>query len=411
MTRDLKLLIRVQAEIRDAINALQRVNNLMEMLSGMSGNTSRTVMSSFSRMSQKVDSTTGQMASAVHGHSQRSRLDIMMWTMGFEELGMVATRAFRRMTDASPSLAAQLAILSFSFDNLALTLGEQLAPYIEIVVNAVIKLNEWISRMPAPIQEWIGVTIAISAVLASLVPIIVAVTLVGGALLLQILLIIAAIAAVVVITKYLIDHWDTLAPVMKRIFDLIIQNMPFISGLIDLFKKLVKVVKWAFEHMGDAWGWLKKMFGDAKEFLSGVIEGISNAIGGVVIGFLNLLIEGINWFIEKINSFFDKLRGWKLLPDFIKEAIPDLEPIPTFHSGGFVAGSGEVLALLQGGEYVLSRQQVAAIQSAPRFSNPVVNLTVNIDQPILRDETDIDELANRVSQKIREELERGASWP
>lgn len=113
--------------------------------------------------------------------------------------------------------------------------------------------------------------------------------------------------------------------------------------------------------------------------LDGIKDGLNSAIdfaADIAKGVKNAVIDSINWVVDKLNSAIPDSLGWGPAKiDIDDNPIPH---VPKFHSGGMVGGGrpgDEVLAVLQVGEYVQSRDEVAAGRRGRGISIGTINVS------------------------------------
>lgn len=187
-----------------------------------------------------------------------------------------------------------------------------------------------------------------------------------------------------IIETYLWPAWLKIADVMVNTV------IPAVAGLIAKFYdaatwigvKIGEIVGWVVglpgrirDTISNLWEGLKERTGNVKDwvvekfdsivtFITDMPGKISTAASGMWDGIKNAFKSALNWIIDKWNGLefefpemnlgpLGKVGGWTLGP-------PD---IPRFHTGGRVPGgpSSESLAILQGGEAVLTQRHQAAL--------------------------------------------------
>lgn len=193
-----------------------------------------------------------------------------------------------------------------------------------------------------------------------------------------------------------VTHWveTKLIPALSRF-------KPFVSAMISEIRGIVTAVSGVFKLVNDLiHGKWSKLWGDAKQIVSGVITAIEGWFAGLPKHLLGLvgnigsaalsmgkaiasgILHGITGAAGDVANFaksiVNSLIGYvnRDIIDKIDRAIGDVSisvfghhiglpkhvipNIPTLHAGGvFNSGFGEGLALLQDGERVLSRSETA----------------------------------------------------
>jgi phage-related protein len=157
--------------------------------------------------------------------------------------------------------------------------------------------------------------------------------------------------------------WDGIKSLVSTGVD---EVVGFVTGLPDKLLDLASTFLDAGVALGGA-------------ILDGIKDGLTAAAGFVadIAGAMKKAVIGaINWVIDKLNSGIpDQLGSGILSIDLPDNPIPR---IPTYHTGGWVDGApgSEQLAILQAGEYVMSRDEVAN-GSPARGGLTITNLNVS----------------------------------
>lgn len=95
--------------------------------------------------------------------------------------------------------------------------------------------------------------------------------------------------------------------------------------------------------------------------LFGLIRDGITTLGGAALDFGKTIYNAIAGFIN--DNLINPIRGFDISvgPFSANDIFSFIPTLPTFHGGGVVPGSGEMLALLQGGEGIISRTGMAGI--------------------------------------------------
>ena len=157
--------------------------------------------------------------------------------------------------------------------------------------------------------------------------------------------------------KYIQDHMSNLKPVMVAIgiaiavvFGLIVLAVLAVIAIVVL---LVAGIVWFAGQVGKNISDIKKFWDSLVSFAKGLPGRITSAVSGMWDGMKNAFKSAMNWIIDKWNGFHLSFPGIMGQGAF----SVNMPQIPRFHSGGLVPGSGDTLALLQGGERVIPRNQ------------------------------------------------------
>lgn len=184
-----------------------------------------------------------------------------------------------------------------------------------------------------------------------------------------------------ILTEILPPLLDVLFALMEPILDFIEAIIPSLMAvlepLIDLFKALSPILTALADVIGSVLGAAFKLIepiidavttvlGGLIDFITGIFtgnweqawDGIVNIFKGIfnlIPAIIEGIINGAIWLINQLIGGINKLTGAIGIPAI--PLIPDIK-LPRFHSGGIVDfEAGEVPALLQSGEMVLTRAQ------------------------------------------------------
>lgn len=162
--------------------------------------------------------------------------------------------------------------------------------------------------------------------------------------------------------KTIIANWDKISAAVRAVFGAIKSTWANIWGFLD----------GAASRLG---GYASTFFNAAKSVGAAVWNGIKSGlnaatgfVGDIASGVTRAIKSAINTLIGGLNSALPN----KLGAGIFSIDLPD-NPIPKMHSGGLVTGpaGSEQLRMLQAGEYVMSRSQVA---NGMGTSNIIINL-------------------------------------
>ena len=225
-------------------------------------------------------------------------------------------------------------------------------------------------------------------------------------------LVITAVAALVAGLIYFFTQTETGQKIMQSFFR-------FIS---DSFKN---IVKWASntwskvtEIFSNAWNNIKNVFSNIGGFFSGVWDKVTrifkqvgttigNAIGGAfksaINGAISLVESGLNTPVRLINGAIGAINK---LPGVEVGKIPELK-LPRFADGGYVGAGGKHQAkgIVEGGEYVLPREQVNQTTGMPKpgaAGTTTVNVTLNMSGIMTSSKADERAIATRFAKLINE---------
>ncbi len=190
--------------------------------------------------------------------------------------------------------------------------------------------------------------------------------------------------------------WDGITSAASAIWDAILERVESVfDDVVDAVRGLPDRI---LEFLGDLASAGLEL---AASFVAGLGDGfdsIGEIAGDIADGILGAFKDGWNTAAMAINDFIPNKVAIPFAPDI---DLPD-NPVPTFHDGGPVGNFGgirrEVPALLETGEYVLSRDDVAALRSGQAGAGSPL---VHIERADMRGEGDAESLAGALNMQMR----------
>jgi phage-related protein len=193
---------------------------------------------------------------------------------------------------------------------------------------------------------------------------------------------------------------EILADVFSNVLGLAIKGISgAIESLTGIFNGLIDFIDGVFSGNWDkAWNGILEIFKNVLNLIPNAVEFIING----AIGMINGLFDGINWAIE-----------WAGLE------IPHIPEVtlPRFRAGIDYVPSDKYLAYLDAGEAVLTAQEAEQYRKAKQDStNPFrsdstdkpsttnIDINVNISGVTVNSDSDIDSLAERLSERLAAEI-------
>lgn len=203
----------------------------------------------------------------------------------------------------------------------------------------------------------------------------------------------AIIPCVIPIIKELADVFkNVLGSTLSGVSEIIKNMTGFFQGLIDFIQGVFS------GNWEQAWNGIVKMFKNIFNSIPAAVEFIING----VIKMINGLLDGINWAVEWI--------GWEI------PHIPEVT-LPRFRAGIDYVPSDKYLAYLDAGEAVLTAQEAEQYRKAKQDgTNPFrsdstdkpsttnIDINVNISGVTVNSDSDIDSLAERLSERLAAEI-------
>nr|DAG33583.1 MAG TPA: minor tail protein [Caudoviricetes sp.] len=194
---------------------------------------------------------------------------------------------------------------------------------------------------------------------------------------------------------------EILADVFSNVLGLAIKGISgAIESLTGIFNGLIDFIDGVFSGNWDkAWNGILEIFKNVLNLIPNAVEFIING----AIGMINGLFDGINWAIE-----------WAGLE------IPHIPEVtlPRFRAGIDYVPSDKYLAYLDAGEAVLTAQEAEQYRKAKQDgTNPFrcdstdkqpsttnIDINVNISGVTVNSDSDIDSLAERLSERLAAEI-------
>jgi tape measure domain-containing protein len=186
--------------------------------------------------------------------------------------------------------------------------------------------------------------------------------------------------------------------VIKPIWDLFMMYINDI--LIPIFNTLMSVVSSVWDAISSAissaWDFIKGVFNKIWDGVQWVLDKFFTVGGFISDAFAtvgDLILKPFKWAFNKIVDIWNSTIGsMKFSIPFtdISFSAPKLDH--WYHQGGYVQGpvGSDVPAMLQAGEYVLSRKHLLELNSsAPKTSNGNSNMNVTINMPPGSDGADV----------------------
>lgn len=276
---------------------------------------------------------------------------------------------------------ANIQIFKNTLNDLAITFGEIVLPYLIKFIDKLKGVIEWFDKLSPTMKNTILIIGGIIAAIGPLLLVMGSVTkAISGIISIITFLIanplVAIIAAIVAVIAIFVLFGDQIKEVMDNIFNWITGIFDKIKGFFEssIFLGMFAGVIQNFENILEA---CKRIFGGIIDVIKGVFtgdwkrawEGVKNIFGGIfdglvalakaplnlIIGALNGLISGVNIVIKGLNKI--KLPDWEILGDLAGKGIniKEIGKIPYLAKGGellegmaMIAEAGPELLLQQG---------------------------------------------------------------
>lgn len=342
------------------------------------------------------------------------------------------------------NLTGQFTILKSQLEELSISIGEMLMPYIREFVGWLQSLVDWLNNLDegtkgtivtiALLVAGLGpVLIVIGKIISAMGSLMVTISKIGpivtgiGKVFSSVFSFIAAnpivllIAAIVALVALVAAKGDEAQAILQKVDDFL-QGI-FLVDWVQVFGPgLGDAMNAFFANMKNVWDSTKKIFDGVIDFIRGVFTGdwerawnglvtigvgIMSGLGAMlkapfngVIAMMNSLVNGVNWMIDKINSISIDIPSW-LGGGHIGFSLDKLANIPYLAKGGIltkgsavVGEAGPELLTLAGGQAVV---QPLTNQQTTNNNTNLGGITLNVYGAPGQD---VNELADIISEKI-----------
>ena len=259
-------------------------------------------------------------------------------------------------------------------------------------------------------------------------------------------------AGALVVYDWLQKTWPTIWTYIKKPFldawSWIVTLWPAITShaqtVIDWFQKTWATVSAAIKKpFSDAWSWISGVWPDITGAAQGVInwfgktwtsitaditgpissavatiKSAAGSISGFFTGVPSAISKALGTVADDISSpfttAFSAIAGfWNRTVGTLSFHIPGWVPgvggkgfsvpkLPTYQTGGLVPGTGAQLAILHGGEFVLSQKHLAALRSGPAPPAPVrTGPAIHVENVNLSNEMDVDLFLRKAAWAVK----------
>ena len=168
---------------------------------------------------------------------------------------------------------------------------------------------------------------------------------------------------------------------------------PFVSSLIDALSPVFKDVGSALESMGtifsSVFDGIKGVVEKAYNFVKPLIDGIGSAVSGIS----GAVSSGLGWVASKIGKNATGTKYWRGGLSVVGEHGPELVQMP---SGSKVYTNTETNSILNS-----SKQGNPNMNTGSAVDNSI-NIAKIADTIVVREESDIDKIANAIVSKIQQ---------
>jgi TP901 family phage tail tape measure protein len=302
---------------------------------------------------------------------------IEMGSEAWENNSALTEEAEKRYATAE----ANIQIFKNTLNDLAITFGEIVLPYLIKFIDKLKGVIEWFDKLSPTMKNTILIIGGIIAAIGPLLIVLGSITKAISGIISVITFLIAhplvlIIGAIVAVIAIFVLFGDKIKEVMDGVFEKItsvfdnIKNffegsvfLGIFAGVIQNFENILKAVKRIFSGIidfikGVFTGDWKKAWNGVKNIFGGIFDGLlalAKAPLNLIIGALNGLISGVNIVIKGLNKI--KLPDWDILGDLAGKGIniSTIGKIPYLAKGGellegmaMVAEAGPELLLQQG---------------------------------------------------------------
>ena len=357
---------------------------------------------------------------------------------------------------ANDNLNGKLTILKSTVESVAISFGDRLTPYVGKLSDYAQKLADKINGLS---DEQVDLIVKIAGVAAAVGPMLLVAgkMLTTGSKILKgtkkvigifkgakaalglmnptVLIVVGVMAALIAVGVLVYKNWDKIKKFFLGLGDTIKTMGGKFKEFVNSAKEKGTILGSAFQNIGNIVDGLKKIFGGVITFVKGVFtgdwksawEGVKGIFSGIfgtlgavvkapingVIGIINSAIENINGISVKIPKWVPEIGGKTFGPKFPK--IPLLYKGTNYFSGGraFIHDKGAEIVDLPRGTRVIPHDK--SIQTAYRQGmsqgSKVIQINKIADTVVVRSDDDIDRIAEKLAEKLKEADENGGGNP
>lgn len=227
-------------------------------------------------------------------------------------------------------------------------------------------------------------------------------------------LIIIAVAVLIAIVAEIIIHWSQVSAFFIKMWDdikkLWTEGVAYVkqawdnlwNGARQLVNSIWGTIK---DDVQEGWDWLEQIFDKAGAVLTSAWKALWSGLGSVVTDIwegvkaiikdaINSIISLINDVINSINSVMSKAAG------VLHLSAPQIPDIPLLANGGIVNQATLAIIGEAGPEAVIPLSQMGNLSGGGQGTQGQ-NVVININNPSVRNNQDIDELRKMVDRALR----------
>ena len=222
---------------------------------------------------------------------------------GWLKMGAVAGLALWRLTEASPRLRAQMQLLNLQTNKLLREFGDELAPVIRTVADAVGNLVKWFKSLPEPIQEAVKFGAVLAITVGLLAGAFAALSLAASPVTLTILAIAAAGALLYLAFE---TNFGGIRDITERVFGRISE---LIGKIMGLFGGLQGSVGETGDVFSRVFGVIETIANTVFENIASYIENVITTLEGII-NFLTAIFKG-DWqgALDAIGDILESVWG------------------------------------------------------------------------------------------------------
>lgn len=300
---------------------------------------------------------------------------------------------------------------------------ETVIPALEPLMGMLESSVNWFTSLNETDQQTIVilglVTTAVMMLLGAIAPLVIAIGAIGAPVGIVVAAIVGAIAVITLIiqaimnwgaiTEWLQSTWDSCAAWLSELWTNIVTTAT--TAWSNLFNNLSSTISGIFNGILST---ASNIWNSIKSTISNAIDGAKNAVSNGVNAIKNLFNFQIKWPHIPLPHF--RVSGSANPLDWLKGGLPSIG-IDWYAKGGIMTkptlfgmnGNRAMVGGEAGAEAILplNKSTLGAIgQSIANTMNTSNNINVNFSGVTIREEADLNRLANVVGNRIAEELQR-----
>jgi TP901 family phage tail tape measure protein len=307
----------------------------------------------------------------------------------YPEINKGATEFGQAWKDTTETFQFKMDAVTAKIDALGIKLGNFLIPYVEKATDAIMKGVEWLEKHKEVAE---GLAVAVGTVLVVAIGSFIGSMIVAAA---PIAAVILGIGALAYGLKWAYDNFKPVRDIVGEVSDWFTHKL--VPALEGAWNSIVNHLKPGLQDLEESWQrnqyWIKPTIDFIEKLTAKYIELEGSALVWVIeklgwfvgttaegtLHFFSRMLDVIGWIVDKckdlyhwfgnLSSTFSGMGGF--FSD-VGSSLGSLGGLMGFDDGGWVPGAAgaPMLAVVHGGEYVVSRDMMSGPSSSSYSSSP-----------------------------------------